>query len=216
VPHLPPSSASRQSFPYLLCAVLLMSTAIFGALAKDVWTQQVFSWDAAIALWLNARATPALDRFWWIVTTLGGVPVMTLMTVALAVALIAQNRASQALFVIISVGGAVVLNLLLKSEFRRARPTLFEPFVVEPNFSFPSGHSTTSAAFVAALVVLSWRTRWRWLASCFGILYAVLVGVSRVYLGAHYPSDVIAAWSVTLAWVAALALVWRSRKKASR
>jgi membrane-associated phospholipid phosphatase len=79
--------------------------------------------------------------------------------------------------------------------------------ITEDFDSFPSGHGTAAAALAASLVVLLWSTRWRWLAVGAGVLFAVAVGLSRVYLGVHYPSDILASWSIAIGWVAVLTLV---------
>ncbi len=72
--------------------------------------------------------------------------------------------------------------------------------------SFPSGHATSSAALVASLLVLAWPASYRWRAVAVGALFLVGVGLSRMYFGVHYPSDILGGWCVSLAWVAALAL----------
>jgi membrane-associated phospholipid phosphatase len=81
--------------------------------------------------------------------------------------------------------------------------------------SFPSGHATSSMAFTAAAVVLAWPTRWRWRALGAGAAFVALVGLSRIAVGVHYPSDILGGWCVALASVALMGLVVRPGRTAN-
>ncbi|MDF2461379.1 MAG: acid phosphatase, partial [Candidatus Saccharibacteria bacterium] len=116
--------------------------------------------------------------------------------------------------VVLSVAGAALLNLLLKASFQRDRPDLWESIVTETSYSFPSGHAMASSALAFSVMLVLWETKWRWLAVAVGTIYFVLVGVSRMYLGVHFPSDVVAGWCVSLAWVGIVHRILR-RKSAS-
>lgn len=100
---------------------------------------------------------------------------------------------------------AWVLNPLLKHVFGRDRPTVRS--YVEPvsRYSFPSGHATASMAFAAVAVVLAWPTRWRRPVTIGAAIYVVLVGLTRIVLGVHYPSDLLAGWALGLAVVTGVA-----------
>ena len=103
-----------------------------------------------------------------------------------------------------SFGGAILLNSVLKLLFARPRPDLFPPLVVEHSFSFPSGHTMSAIAFYGLLALILWqrgRRSWAVLAG----LWVPLVALSRVCLGAHYPSDVLASLAIGTIW---LVLVW--------
>ena len=107
--------------------------------------------------------------------------------------------------------GATVMNQVLKYIFERARPQLWEQLVHETSYSFPSGHAMVSAALGLAVVAALWNSRWRWWAVGVATVYILFVGFSRLYLGVHYPTDVLGGWLVSAAWVTAVALVLRRR-----
>jgi membrane-associated phospholipid phosphatase len=100
--------------------------------------------------------------------------------------------------------GSLALNLAAKAYFARTRPDLWLSLAPETTYSFPSGHAMGSATLAVALALLAWHTPWRWPVAAAGALFVVLVGLSRVYLGVHYPSDILAGWMAATAWVVAM------------
>jgi membrane-associated phospholipid phosphatase len=112
----------------------------------------------------------------------------------------------QLLTLALTVGGGSVLNILLKHFFHRQRPVLENPLVTLSSFGFPSGHtmgSTLLYGLLAVFVAQSVRTwRLRALVSCLAAFWVALIGLSRIYLGAHYLTDVLGAIAVGLAWLA--------------
>ncbi|NLE22471.1 MAG: HAD hydrolase-like protein [Actinobacteria bacterium] len=101
-----------------------------------------------------------------------------------------SGRMAQAVYAGLTIAVALVLNPLLKLAFSREPPAggVIEPAV----FAFPSGHTTTTTALVTALAVVAWRTSWRWPATVAAAVVALAMAASRVYLGVHWPSDVVA------------------------
>jgi undecaprenyl-diphosphatase len=151
------------------------------------------------------------------ITTVGGAIGLDLVVLAVVGVLLVRRRRADALFVAVAVGGAQLLNALAKLAFHRTRPELWKSPAPALGYSFPSGHAMASMAFCGALVVVAWRTRWRWYALAFALVFVPLVGASRVYLGVHYPSDSLAGWCASLLWVAGLALLHgRLRSRARR
>ena len=140
-------------------------------------------------------------------TALGGVGVLSLLTLLTVVYLWQQGLGRVAMFVLLAILGGLLLSTLLKSGFNRPRPDIVTHGSLVYTSSFPSGHSMLSAvvyltgAALLAMVHKSLRLR-IYLIGC-AVLVTLLVGVSRIYLGVHWPSDVLAGWAAGLAWAAA-------------
>jgi len=179
---------------------ILIPLIVVGALGEDVLEKQRFAFESPLMLWLHAHATPALDRFATALAYIGGYQAIAPVSALLALALWRRSRAA-ALFFTVSVLGAALLNGVMKFAFHRPRPALWPRLMEEHGASFPSGHSMYSAAFVTALILLAWPTRWRWPALLLGSLFTLVVGWSRIDLGVHYPTDVLAGWLTGVAWV---------------
>lgn len=137
-------------------------------------------------------------------TALGGVAVLTLLTILAVGLLLAQRKWRRALFLAGAVSGGAILNAALKIGFARPRPDLVEHLVKVHDLSFPSGHAMNSAVVYLTLGVLLARAEngRRVKAYILGgaVLLTLLVGCSRVYLGVHYPTDVLAGWIVGASW----------------
>ena len=190
-----------------LLAGLVLPWVVFVNVAEDVWESGGFIGDKRILAFVHAHATPGLDKLALGLTAAGDPLPMGILAVVIAVGLAAWGTRQQAWFFGLSVGGALALNLLVKVVFARPRPALWLSLKPAFYYSFPSGHAMGSAAMAAALGFLLWRHRGRWLAWGLGPLFGLGVGWSRVYLGVHNPSDVLAGWAAAVAWVAAVQLV---------
>lgn len=142
--------------------------------------------------------TPAVEA----VTSLAS-PVVVLAMLVVAAALAPGRRPGVAM--VLNLAGAVALNQLLKFVIQRPRPEGFR-LIDESGYSFPSGHSMVAMAFYGFLVYLVWHyerdrvERWLW-CSCLSLI-VVGIGASRIYLGVHYASDVVAGFLISLAWLA--------------
>ena len=137
-------------------------------------------------------------------TALGGGTILTLVTLVAIGSLLAQRKRAEALFIAFAVGGGGLLSDLLKIGYARPRPDLVAHLVEVSSASFPSGHAMNSAVTYLTLgVLLARAVPDRWLKAYVlwvGVLLTLIVGFSRVYLGVHWPTDVLAGWAVGSAW----------------
>lgn len=151
-------------------------------------------------------------------TALGGTGILVLITLMVSGYLVLMRKFHVLVLLLVALGGAWVASLLLKSGFNRPRPDLVPHGAVVYNASFPSGHAMLSAAFyltLGALVArLHPRPRVKGYVLAMALLITLIVGVSRVYLGVHWPSDVLAGWTLGAVWALICWLVarWLQRR----
>lgn len=188
--------------------VILAAGWWFGDIAEDMSrnaaTRQL---DDRVILWFQEQASPPLTLLARIVTAFGSVVLIAAGSIGTAVALMARHSFYRLLAVTLTMGGGSLLNILLKHFFHRQRPVLENPLVTLSSFGFPSGHTMGATLLYGLLaLLLAHSTRWGWshriFAFCAAALLIALVGISRIYLGAHYLTDVLGAIAVGLAWLA--------------
>lgn len=192
------------------------SLALFAAITTDLLLHgPLTSADPSISLWLHARMQPALTQALLAITHMHSQVGLVAMSAALAVFLFVKGRASWILWLVLTVQGGQVLNALVKEAFHRARPHWDEPIVHVATYSFPSGHACGATVFWGFACVLAWA--WpappavrRTIAIVAPVMVA-LTAFSRVYLGAHYTSDVLAGICEGVAWVSVSAWVLRAQ-----
>ena len=179
--------------------LVLALVAIFTDLAEDVWFREGFAWDAPLILALHRLGRPWLDTLMRIVTQTGEGGAIALV-LAVAAWFLWRRQALNAATIVICFAGAAALNTVLKLLLARPRPALFPPLVIESSFSFPSGHVTAAVAVYGLLAVFLWRQRHRaWAILCGA--WVCVVAVSRIYLGVHYPSDVLGSLTFAALWL---------------
>jgi undecaprenyl-diphosphatase len=217
---------ARREFAVLL-ALALAAGAIWGfaELADKVVEGETHAFDEQILLALRSptdRSDPLgptwLEEAMRDVTALGSVGVPGFITLAAAGFLALQRKTHAALFLLAAVGGGQLLSTLLKLGFDRPRPDLVPHGAVVYTASFPSGHAMMAAitylTLGALLARVQPRRRLKLYLLCLAIVLTVAVGVSRVYLGVHWPTDVLAGWAVGAAWALLCwaAVLWLQRR----
>lgn len=165
-------------------------------------------WDVSILLAIHAKAQTKLDWVALTLTNFGTLWGVFPLSTALVVAMFFWKRWRSLIYFLITLPGAMLINRIAKEFLHRLRPQLWEStFPPEPEFAFPSGHAMASMAFVASLVVVTWGGRWCGWITTLGSLFVVAIAWTRLYLGVHYPSDIVAGWMVSIAWAIAVSLV---------
>ena len=202
-----------RASPGLALLVVLAAAAVYAfvELVDEVLEGESRAFDEWVLQVLRSPGDPGQPIGpWWVetmfvdITALGGTTVVTLMTLAVLGYLIIHGKRHTALLVLVSVAGGAGLSSALKLGFDRPRPDLVAHLVEVQTLSFPSGHAMASSALAFSAVVICWSTRFRWAGVMLAVAYMLVIGFTRLYLGVHYPSDVVAGWAVSAAWVATM------------
>lgn len=200
-----------------ILSTLLVTAALiftFGVIANEMSAGGTRGFDTAVLMAMRSRSNPrdpigppAFEEAVRDVTSLGSNVVLTLVTIGTAGFLALSRAPRAALLVLASVGSGTILTQVLKDLFGRVRPDVVAHGVSEMARSFPSGHATLSAVTyltIGALIARVQSTRGlKTYVLSIAIVLTVLVGVSRVYLGQHWPTDVLAGWCLGSAWAIA-------------
>jgi undecaprenyl-diphosphatase len=204
----------RQNTDLLMLAALAsiaVGTWLLAELADKVLEGDTQAYDEWVLRRLRSPDDPRdplgppwFEAIWRDVTALGGAAVLTLVTLACAgYLLIGKRYRTLALLLAVTIGGLAV-SVAMKALFARPRPEFMSEMEHVVSASFPSGHSMLSAIVYLTLGALLARTksalRHKVYLITMALLVTLLVGVSRVYLGVHYPTDVLAGWSTGLVW----------------
>jgi undecaprenyl-diphosphatase len=182
----------------------------FGLVARLVSQPGIPPIDTATTALLHSLASPTLDALMDAATFLGSSPVLAALVGLAVVLLIVRRRRMEAVFIVIALVGTLVLNDWLKLIFQRPRPG-FAWAEVWPETGFPSGHSMSSFVVYLGIALLIWRLvvrRAGTLAFVLGIALTLSVGISRIYLGAHWLSDVIGGYLAGALWLLLLVAAW--------
>ena len=192
----------RSIVTLAICFAIFLAAVIgFVSLADEVHEGETLAFDQSVLQAINTTASPVWDTFYLTVTQLGSVAGIVILTLIGLAVFIKKKKYTWAVILAASVAGAAVINLVLKLIFERSRPDLWEQLVTETSYSFPSGHAMISSMLAFALIAIAWRTRYRIAVAIAALLFMVLVSFSRLYLGVHYPTDILAGWLVSAAWL---------------
>lgn len=187
--------------------VLLAGSVIWAMLAVAMMgllvTDNVGGLDEAGFAAVKAWRSEGLTAFFQALTQLGSAVVLAPLGVVVIAFLYVRRLRAEALCLLLTLGGGELLNELLKAVFARSRPTAVHLIALPDSFSFPSGHAMIAPAFYCMLALLAarWLAGKRWAVLVQPVTFAVVVllGFSRVYLGVHYLSDVLAGFGLSMA-----------------
>jgi membrane-associated phospholipid phosphatase len=202
----------------LLGALLALTASlwVFGVIANDVVEEETAS-DQRLANWLHGQATDPLTEVFQVITFLGNFVTLLAVTLVAVVVLWRRHEQKDALFVALAFVGAQLLSNGMKLAFRRDRPFFADPLATASTYSFPSGHALVSLAVYGALALLVARrlpsTTGRVLVLVGAGVLVAAIGFSRLYLGVHFLSDVLAGFAAGIAWLSLLYVALQLRER---
>jgi membrane-associated phospholipid phosphatase len=192
---------------------LIAMLLVLGSIADGVRNQEVFALDNWATPFLHAIASPGLDWVMLRLTDLGSSVVIVPVFVVAIAGLVWKHRYGAASFLTVSIGGSLFIAGAMKVLFERPRPQLsYAP--VLPDYSFPSGHTMNAVIFYVALALIAWSVFGRRIgivALTVAVVLAVGVGVSRIYLGYHYLTDVVGGFLAGVTWLLVVGAAFRAR-----
>ncbi|MGL5794487.1 MAG: phosphatase PAP2 family protein [Waterburya sp.] len=159
------------------------------------------NWELPILYTIHAQAGEKLNLLAEILTRLGSFKITTPVIAGMALSFLWFKRWNYLLYTVMIFLGAITISYTGKIIVHRARPHLWElVYQIGSDYSFPSGHAMSSMSFALVLVILTWNSSWRWLTLILGGLFVFSIAWTRLYLGVHYPSDILGGWMIAIAW----------------
>ena len=201
-------------------AVAALAMWGFATIAQEVWEKETYAFDTSILLYLRSLHDPLRDRVMLAFTFFGEPNLLLALSVSLGIILWVRKHRSEATTIAVTGAGALGLNILLKQLFARARPQLWERTVDVRFYSFPSGHAMISMVIYGLLGYLlgSRFPKQRWWIYSLTVILVAIIGLSRLYLGVHWPTDIIAGYTAGLVWLIACIYsleVWKQFRASS-
>ena len=187
--------------------VMVLGAWSFSEIAEEIGpaTPQV-AFDQQLAGWFNRQAHPTLTTAAQAISLLGSVAFLSAISVCLGIYFAVRSRWNRFVALALTMLGGSLLNIVLKHFFQRQRPVLENPLVTLTSFAFPSGHTMGATLLYGILTLIALRfvkTPWQRVALIVtAISLIALIGLTRIYLGAHFLTDVLAAFAIGSAWLA--------------
>jgi membrane-associated phospholipid phosphatase len=206
--HEPPVRRRSPYFRHLVILCLAGAVAFAGLTLAVAGSESFTHLDTTVAEACHRHATesPGTVRFFQIVTWFGTFRALTALSIVAIITIAHVGRRRLALAWLLTLVGSGLAIEAMKEVFERPRPVWDQPFALEESFSYPSGHasgSTVGYGMLAYCVALRWKSWRRRLGLVTGLAaWVLLIGFSRIYLGVHYLSDVLAGYALGLAWLA--------------
>ncbi len=197
----------------LVCLLFTGAIFLFSYIADEMVLEKEAGFDTAVFSFLHQHATPALVRAAHTITFFGSQSFLLPAYIILIALFFLQRKFAMGIDILLVGASSTLLMVGLKHLFRRQRPD-HPIFSALTSYSFPSGHALSSFIFCSVLVYIVWNSRWahayKWLLCVVLVLFALAIGISRIILRYHYPSDVLAG--VVLGFVWALTSLWLLKK----
>jgi membrane-associated phospholipid phosphatase len=181
----------------------LLIIYLVAEISDEVLEQEAFAFDKTILLWIHSFANPTLDRIMHIVTSLNNPDIVSIVAGVALIMLLWKRCYPEAKIFVIDCAGGVVLSYGLKSVFGKTRPDLWQSAIEEVSFSYPSGHALGSTVLYGFLAYL-FATRFPRFSGLIYLLAVTLigaVGLSRLYLGVHWPTDILGGYGIGFLWL---------------
>ncbi|WP_334074559.1 MULTISPECIES: phosphatase PAP2 family protein [Paenibacillus] len=190
---------------FITLVILILCTLGFGLTASFVQDNTLRNFDTVIISWIRQWESPALTILMKFFTTIGGgLPVLLLIITVMFVLYTVLGHRKELIFLAGVMFGSTLINWGLKLLFHRARPVIHRIIEAE-GYSFPSGHSMAAFSFYGALAFLIWShvstSLGRSVVILLSTLFIFAIGISRIYLGVHYPTDVIGGYFISGCWL---------------
>jgi undecaprenyl-diphosphatase len=166
-----------------------------------------FPWDQPILLAIHQTSKQQLDIIALNLTKFGSIKIVFPILLIISLIFLLQKRWRSLIFLITTSLGTIIINHTAKEIMHRVRPQLWQSPAPELDYAFPSGHAMTSMTLVATLIILTWGSIWCVPILIFGSLFILAIGWTRLYLGVHFPSDILAGWAVSVAWAIGVSLL---------
>lgn len=158
-------------------------------------------WDVSILFAIYSPSQSQFENLVIILTHTGMFPGILLLVTPVILTLGYQKKWRSLLYLILTLFGSVIISISTKIFFHRMRPNFWtSAYPLPGDFSFPSGHALLSMAFTIALIILAWKTKWRGLVISLGGLFTLTIAWTRLYLGVHFPSDILGGWLLAITW----------------
>lgn len=159
------------------------------------------NWELPLLFTIHDQMGEKLNLLAKILTRLGSFKTTTPVIAGMTLSFLLSKRWNYSLYTIMTFLGAIAISYTGKIIVHRARPHLWElVYQIGSDYSFPSGHAMSSMSFALVLIILTWNSSWRWLTVIFGSLFVIGIAWTRLYLGVHYPSDIVGGWMIAIAW----------------
>lgn len=197
--------------------ISLLSLFGFGLMALLVSNHSIYHFDSTVINFIQGLESPAITSFMKIITFLGSSVFIILLSISILYFLYkVLNHRSELILFVAALIGSNILCVLLKLFFHRARPDLHRLIEIS-GYSFPSGHATNAMTVYGILTFILWRNirtkSGRSLLIITSLIMILLIGISRIYLGVHFPSDVIAGYFTGGFWISTAILYYQRYKE---